>query len=498
MKFEALNEKGLTRSYKVVVAAKDIEERINAELEGLKTKVNLKGFRPGHAPVSLLKKQHGQAVRGQVVEKLVNSAADKVVKDKKIKPADTPTVDLISFDEGADLEFKLDIHVLPDIKLPDLSKIKLERLVAKGDDAALGKVMDGLLAQQKLFEDAPKTKAAKSGDAVVIDFLGKIGGIPFEGAEAEDFQLELGSGAFIEGFEKQLIGAKEGDARVVKVTFPENYNMEGVAGKDAEFDVTVKKVRTRRESKADDEFAKSLGFGSLKELHSSIRAKIDEDHANLSHSIIKRKLLDVLAEENVFDVPPGMIDREYAEIWRTIREDMVSSGELSAEEAKKMTGPEDQADRDDFRNIAERRVRLGLLLAEIGRENNVLVTPEEINQQILFEAKRFPGQEQQVFDYYKENPEAVQGARAPVYEEKVVKLILSKAVVAEKSVSGEALSKAYQEMEAEDAGEAEEKKPAKKPAKKAAPAKKPAKKAAAKKPAAKKPAAKKKTPAKKK
>ena len=478
MKFEALNTEGLTRSYKVIVAANDIETKIDAELEGLKTKINLKGFRPGHAPVSLLRKQHGSQVRSQVLEKLVNTAADKVVKDNNIKPADTPTVDVLSYEEGSDLEFKLDIHVLPDIDLPDLTKISLDRLVAKADDKTIGKVMDGLLAQQKQFEDAPKTKASKKGDAVVIDFLGKIDGVPFEGAEADDFQLELGSGSFIEGFEEQLVGKKVGDKTVVKVTFPENYNMEGVAGKDAEFDVTINKVRSRKEAKADDEFAKSLGFGDLKELTTSITKKIDDDNDNLARSMIKRKLLDRLSEDNAFDVPPGMVDREYGEIWKTIREDMIQSGELTVEAAKEMTEPEDQADRDDFLQIAERRVRLGLLLAEIGRVNNVTVSQEEINQQILFEAKRFPGQEEQVFDYYRKNAEAVQSARAPVYEDKVVDLILLAAKVTEKNVTHDQLSDAYEAMEAEDAGE-EEKPAKKKPAKKAAAKKKPAKKAAA-------------------
>ena len=483
MKFEELNIKGLTRSYKVVVAAQDVEDQINAELEGLKARVNLKGFRPGHAPVSLLKKQHGPAVRGQVLEKMVNTAADQVVKDNNIQPADRPSVDLIKYEEGCDLEFQLDIHVLPKITVPDLSKISLERLTAKAGDEAVTKVLDGLLAQQKLFEDAPKSRAAKKGDAVVIDFLGKIGGKPFEGAEAEDFQLELGSGSFIEGFEDQLTGARAGDQRVVKVTFPENYNMEGAAGKDAEFEVTVKLVRTRKQTKADDEFAKSLGFGDLNELKASISKKIEDDNDSLTRSMIKRRLLDVLAAENVFDVPPGMVKREYQEIWKSIREDLIHSGELSAEKAKKLDQPEDQADREDFRNIAERRVRLGLLLAEIGRANNVIVSQEEVNQQILFEAKRFPGQEKEVFDYYRDNAQAVQSARAPVYEDKVVDLILAAAQVTEKTVTSDQLAKAYEAMETEDAAEAEdtvEKKPARKAAaKKAAPKKTAAKKKAA-------------------
>jgi len=460
MKFEEISSDGLKRTYKVEIAAKDIETQIQVELEGLKSKVDMKGFRPGHAPIALLEKQHGPAIRGQVLEQMVNAAAEKIVTDSKIKPAGDPAVDKVKYEEGSNLEFQLDVDILPEIKLPDLTRIKLDRLKAGADDRAVKKVIEGLLEQQKIFEDSPKGAKAKLGDAVVIDFIGRVGGKKFEGAEADDFQLELGSGSFIEGFEDQLVGKKAGDTAFVKVTFPENYNMKEVAGKAAEFEVTVKGVKVRKQGKADDAFAKALGFDHLKGLTESITKKIEDDNASLARALVKRKLLDHLAAEHTFEVPPRMVEREYQEIWERIKEDMLASGDLSAEDAKTLEEPKDAADRKDFRHIAERRVRLGLLLAEIGNVNNVTVNQEEINHQIMFEARRFPGQEQAVFDYYRKNDAAMKSARAPVYEDKVVDLILASAKVTEKDVTTDQLTAAYDAMETADDGAGQ--KPAKK------------------------------------
>jgi len=486
MKIDELSSKGLVRSYKVVIAAKDMEAKVKIELEGLKDKVNIKGFRPGKTPVSMIEKMHGPAVRSQVLERLVNESAEKVFKEKKIQPAVQPHVHELKFEDGKDVEFELEVQVLPEIKIPDFSKFKLERLNAKAEDKTVNDIVDGLLKQQKSFEETPKATAAKKGDAVVIDFLGKIDGKPFEGAEAEDFQLELGSGAFIEGFEEQLVGAKAGDEKAVKVTFPKDYNMDAVAGKDAEFEVKVKAVKKPVASKANDEFAKSLGFDSLKALKDNIIKQVEEDNHALSRAMAKRKLLDQLADASTFEVPAGMVDQEYKQIWERIKQDMVMAGEVKPEEVEGKMEPTNKDDRVEFKAIAERRVRLGLLLAEIGRVNEVTVSQEEISKQILFEAQKFPGQEQQVFDYYRSTPQAAESARAPVYEDKVVDLIFAKAQVNEKSVSTEALKKAYEQMEQEDeeGASSDAKKPAKK---KAAP-----KKAAAKKPAAKKAPAKKK------
>lgn len=504
MKINELSAEGLTRSYKVVIAAKDVESKVRSELEGLKDKVTIKGFRPGKTPVSVLEKMHGKAVRGQVLERMVNESAEKVFKEKKIQPVTAPHVHNLKFERDKDVEFELEIQVLPEIKIPDFSKFKLERLKAKVDDAAVNEIIDGLLKQHKSFKDAPKGAAAKKGDAVVIDFIGKVDDKPFEGAEAEDYQLELGSGSFVPGFEDQLVGARAGDEKTVKVTFPKDYDHDKVAGKKTEFEVKVKAIKTPVATKADDTFAKSLGFDDLKALKQSITKQITDDNQALSRALAKRKLLDKLADAAKFDVPKGMVDQEYGQIWERIKEDMVMSGEVKAEDIKGQMEPTEESDRAEFRAIAERRVRLGLLLAEIGRVNDVQVSPDEISKQILFEAQKYPGQEQKVFDYYRSSPQAAESARAPVYEDKVVDLIFSKAEVSEKTITTDELKKAYQKMEEEDEqGAVKETKPSKKkPAKKTAPKKTSTKKTAPKKAPAKKPAAKKvptkKAPAKKK
>ncbi|MEE8258610.1 MAG: trigger factor [Sphingomonadales bacterium] len=501
MKFEEVISTGLSRSFNVVIAAQDVESQFEAELKNLKARSNMKGFRPGHAPVSLIKKQHGPAIRGQVLEQMVNTAAEKIVSEKNFKLADTPNVEVEPYEEGANLSFQLALDILPVFDLPDLSKIKLERLVAKPESAVINKIIDELIASQKFYKDAAKGAKAKSGDALVLDFVGTIGGEKFEGGEAQDFQLELGSGSFIPGFEDQLTGAKAGDNVIVKVTFPGDYNMAELAGKDSEFDVEIKAIKVRKVGKVDDESAKALGFDSIKTLKDIMAKKKEDEYAGLARAIAKRKLLDLLAAENKFEVPAGMVSREYKVIWLRIKDDMVANGELSEAEAKTQEEPADQADREDFMNIAERRVRLGLLLAEIGAAENVTVSREEVNQQIFAEARRFPGQEQEVLDYYQNNENAMKAARAPVYEDKVVDLIFEKARVAEKSVTPDHLTMAYEALEADE--EMPEEKPAKK-AKKPAPeksAKKPAKKAPAKKASARKAPAKKatkKAPAKKK
>ena len=495
MKFEEVITTGLSRSFNVVIAAQDVESQFEAELKNLKARSSMKGFRPGHAPVSLLKKQHGPAIRGQVLEQMVNTAAEKIVSEKKFKLADTPNVEVDPYEEGANLSFQLALDILPEIALPDLSKIKLERLVAKADPAAVKKNLDALIASQKFYKEAAKGATAKSGDALVIDFVGTIEGEKFEGGEAQDFQLELGSGSFIPGFEDQLTGARAGDNLIVKVTFPDDYNMKELAGKEGEFDVKIKTIKVRKVGKVDDESAKALGFDSIKTLKEIIVKRKEDESEELARAIAKRKLLDLLAEENKFEVPTGMVAREYKVIWLRIKDDMVANGELSKAEAKTQEEPEDQADREEFMSIAERRVRLGLLLAEIGAAENITVSRDEVNQQIFVEARSFPGQEQEVLDYYKKNEHAMKAARAPVYEDKVVDLIFEKARVTEKNVTHDQLTKAYEALE--DDTELADEKPAKKPAKKTtkktakSPAKGTPKSPAAKKAKASTPAAKK-------
>ena len=491
MKINPLTTEGLKQSYQVLIEAGEIEKKVKRELERLKGHVALKGFRPGKTPLKLLEKTHGKAVRGQLLEKMVNESIEKVYADNQIKPAMRPNVEILKFEEASDLEFKIEVEVLPEIKTPDLSKIKLEKLVAKADAAAVNKVLARLLNDHKQFADAPAGAAAAMGDAVVIYFVGRIGGKKFEGAEAENVQLELGSGAFIPGFEEGLAGAKAGEARKLNVAFPKDYRMKAVAGKDAAFEVKVKAVKRRLAQKADDAFAKSLGLENLKALSENIARQIEAENAAISRAHLKRRLLDHLAAEVKFTVPATLLEREYQQIWERIKQDMLMHGEASAKQLNALAEPADPKERKEYREIAERRVRLALLMGEVGRELDVKVTPEEVNQQIMFEAQRNPGHEREVLEFFKKNPAAYESAQAPVYEEKVVDVILSKIAATEKAVSSDELRAAFDRLDTEEAAAEAGKPEPKTAAKKAAPAK--SGEAAAKKPVSKKaPAGKKK------
>jgi len=491
MKIDQLNTDGLKQSYKVLIEASEIEKKVKRELERLKSRVALKGFRPGKTPLKLLEKTHGKAVRGQLLEKMVKESIERVYADHQIKPAMRPNVEILKFEEASDLEFKIEVEVLPKIQTPDLAKIKLEKLVAKADAAAVAKVVERLLKENKQFTEASAGAAAAKGDAVVIDFVGRVGGKKFEGAETENFQLELGSGAFVPGFEAGLIGAKAGETRKLNVAFPKDYRVAGVAGKNAEFEVKIKAVKRRLAQKADDAFAKTLGFENLKALTDNIARQIESENAAISRAHLKRRLLDHLAAEVKFTVPATLVEREYQQIWERIKQDMLMHGEASADALKALLEPAEPKERKEYREIAERRVRLALLMGEIGRELDVKVTPEEVNQQIMFEAQRNPGHEREVLEFFKKNPAAYESAHAPVYEEKVVDIVLSKIAASEKAVSADELRAAFDKLDSEE-GEAAPPQPtkaeAKAPAKKAEPAaaKAPAKKAAAKKAPAKK------------
>lgn len=489
MKVNELSNKGLKREYSVVVGADEIEAKMNAELEKVKSTIKLPGFRPGKAPLSLLKKMHGNSLMGQVLEETVNSTTAKVFEEKNLKPAMQPNVEIVKFDEGGDLEYTVSIEVLPEVSVPDFSKIKLERLVADVSDKEVEEAIGRLSEGQKRFEAASKATKAKEGDAVFIDYVGRIDGEAFPGGTGEQFQLELGSGMFIPGFEEQLIGNKAGDEVQVTVKFPADYHSDDLAGKETVFEVIVHEVRKPAKVEIDDQFAKDMGLESLDSLKEMVKSQIEMEYGNLSRSITKRRLLDALADMVSFEVPEGMLDAEFAQIWNQIKMDAIRSGEATAEDFEGKDGPDDKKEAAEFRSIAERRVRLGLLLSEAGQANDVQVSQEEVSKQVMQEAQRYPGQEQEVFKYFQSNPEAMAQLRAPIFEEKVCDLIISLASVKEKKATKDQLEAA---LKALDAADEPKKKPAakkaapKKAAPKAAEKKAPAKKAAAKKPAAKK------------
>ncbi|MGD8327434.1 MAG: trigger factor [Sphingomonadales bacterium] len=488
MQITEVTNEGLKREFAIKVEASELEQRMNTVVGELKDRMRLPGFRPGKVPPSLIRKMHGEAIRAQVIQEAVNENTQKLLEEKKLRPAFQPDVEVTKDEEEGDLEYKIALEILPEIKAPDFAKLKLERLVAEVADEQVDEALEKLAEQQKSFKTAAKTKKAANGDAVVIDFLGKIDGEAFEGGAGEQFQLELGSGMFIPGFEEKLVGVKTGDELEVSVPFPKDYHADELAGKDATFEVKVHEVKTVVETKVDDDLAKNLGLEDLAALRKLMVERIEREHEGMSRTNLKRRLLDALAEDADFEVPATMVDAEYQQIWNTLLQ------QVEEDERKDLEG--DEKEQAEYRSIAERRVRLGLLLAEVGQDNKIEVQNDELNRLIMDEARRFPGQEQQVFEFYQKNPNAMAQLRAPLYEDKVVDFILELATVTDKKVSRSDLEAILTEEEEEAEKPAKKaKKPAAKkkaPAKKAEPKKAaaekkaPAKKAAAKKPAAKK------------
>lgn len=475
---ETTNE-GLKRSYSVKIAAKDIAARIDGEVAKIAPQVQMPGFRPGKVPANLVKKMHGPQLHQEALNTSVREAVDKVIGDNQLRPAMQPSIALgEGYAEGKDAELTVELEVLPTIPTPQIDGLKLDKLVVPVSDAEVQEQLERLASNAKSFVDAKKGKKAETGDQLIIDFLGKLDGVPFDGGKAEDAALEIGSGRFIPGFEEQLVGAKEGDEKQIKVTFPADYQAADLAGKEATFDITVKSVKVPGESKIDDEFAKSLGLTSLEQLSGLLRGQLEQETAGLTRTQMKRALLDVLAAGHDFDVPPTMVEAEFEQIWAQLNQEAQNEEDPAAALA------EIEAEKEDYRAIAVRRVRLGLLLSEIGQANGVEVSSQEMNILMQQAAQQYRAEDRQRFmEYISQDPLAAAQLRAPLYEDKVVDFLFDKAEVTEKTVTKEELQAA---IEAEDAAPA----PAK-PAKKAA-AKKPAVKDEAKaeaKPAAKKEAA---------
>ncbi|MEH6545428.1 MAG: trigger factor [Sneathiella sp.] len=485
MQITQTNSDGLKRDFTVVVNAAEIETRVTDRLTTVGADIKLPGFRPGKVPMGILRQRFGKSVMGEVLEQTVNETSQKALDDNDLRPAQQPKIEITKFDEGEDLEFTIEVEIMPDIEPMDFTKLKLEKLIADVEEDKVAEALEQIAGQQKSFEKISGSRKSKSGDTLLIDFLGKVDDVPFDGGAAEGHQLELGSNTFIPGFEEQLIGTKPGDEMAVKVTFPENYGSTELAGKDAVFDVKVHEIQEAAPVKIDDDFAAKLGLENLDALKEAVRGRITDEYTQMSRQSMKRSMLDALAEEHHFEVPPGMKEGEFTSIW----EQFVKELEQSDQKLEDQDQSEDEL-RAEYGDIADRRVRLGLLLAEVGRINNIEVSQDEVNQAMLTQARAYPGQEQQIFKMFQERPEMQAQLRAPIFEDKVVDFIAELATVTEKTVSVDDLMK--------DPDEDVTEKPKKKAAAKKAPAKKAAeKKAAPKKPAAKKTAAKKPAPKKK-
>jgi trigger factor len=435
---------GLKHEYKVVLSAKDIEAKIDRRLGELSRQVRVPGFRPGKVPLSVLKKRYGDAVLGEVVEQAVSESSAQAIQENGLRPAIRPNIEITAFEKGNDLEFKMAVEVLPKIEPMDFSTLKLERLTAEVAEESVEESLQRLAAQYKKTEPAPAGHKAAKGDVVVIDFKGSIGGQPFPGGSAEGHYLELGAGQFIPGFEEQLEGVEAGAAKTVSVTFPADYPAEALRGKAAEFEVAVKEVRQPVASKVDDELAKAMGVENIDALRKTMRERLQREYAEVAKTRLKRALLDALAAAHDFPVPAGMVDMEFEQIWHQI-EQSKKSGQLDPEEAAKS----EEELKADYRGIAERRVRLGLLLSEVGQRHNIAVAPEEVNRAMIEEARRFPGQERQVLEYFKNAPEAMAQLRAPLFEAKVVDFILELAKPSERKVTVDELMKEPDEAPAE-------------------------------------------------
>ncbi|MBV9902957.1 MAG: trigger factor [Alphaproteobacteria bacterium] len=430
---------GLHREFKVVIPKTDLDTRLNGKIEEIKPRMNLKGFRPGKAPASFLRKQFGKSMMGEIVEAAVNESSQKAVNDNSLKVASAPKVDLVSeieqvVDGKSDLEFTIKVDLMPEFDLADVAKLNVERLVGDVTDADVDEALNRLADQTKTFSPREAGEASQSGDTVVIDFVGKVDGTEFAGGKADDFNLTLGSGQFIPGFEDQLIGAKAGEAREVKVQFPAEYGEPTLASKDAVFDVTVKEVKKPDPVAIDNELAKKLGLEDLATLKDRVRDQIKSDFARASRLHLKRRILDALDSSHSFDLPPGMVQGEFDAIWQQVENELKREGKTAADEGKS----EDDL-KKEYREIAERRVRLGLVLAKLGEQNGITVAPEEVRRAIEARARQFPGQEQQVFNFYTQNPNAAAEIRAPIYEDKVVDFIAELANVTDKKVDRETL-----------------------------------------------------------
>ncbi|MCW9032682.1 MAG: trigger factor [Rhodospirillales bacterium] len=474
MQVTETNAEGLRLDFTVTVPASDIETAIVTRLEEVKKTIRMPGFRPGKVPVSLLRKQYGQSVMGEILEKMVNESSQDIMKERDIRPAMMPKIEVTKFEEGSDLEYTMAVEKFPEFEPTDFSKLSLERLKVEIADSEIEEGLQRLADVNKETNAVTSNRKSKKGDFVVIDFVGSIDGEEFSGGKADDYQLELGSGQFIPGFEEQVIGAKAGDKLEAKVKFPDEYGSEDLAGKDAVFAVTVKELREGVPGKIDDDLAVKMGLENLDKLKEALKEEQGREYEGVSRMRMKKVLFDILIEKHGFDLPQGLVDQEFEGIWKQLQD--------TKENNPDQLDPSDKDKSDDelkeeYQALAQRRVRLALFLSEVGRLNDIEVTQDEINRGIMNEARRYPGQEKQVFEFYQSNQEARESLRGPLLEDKVVDYIVELAKVKDKVVSVEELMK-----DPDEDAKPKKKAAAKKPAAKKAPAKKPAaKKAAAKK-----------------
>jgi len=457
MQVTETRSEGLRREFKVTLPATELEQRLTTELSTLKDRVRINGFRPGKVPMAHLRRLYGRSVMADVVQSAVNEANRKIIEDNNLKLALEPKIDMTgdqaevekALDARGDLDFTIAVEVLPTFELADLTDVSVKKLVAPVTDEDLDTAMQRMAAQNRSYATKGEGAEAAEGDRVVVDFIGRIDGEAFQGGTANDITVEIGSGSFIPGFEEQLAGAKAGDARTINVTFPENYGSAELAGKAAEFDVTVKDVQGPGEVTIDDEFAKGFGMDSLEKLRDGVRSAIQRDFDAQARRKLKKELLDALDTKYSFELPQGLVDQEFTAVWSQVEADLKNNGRTFADEDTS----EDEA-RAEYRRIAERRVRLGLVLAQVGSSADIEVTDEEVDRALVERVRQYPGQERQVWEYFQKNPAAKAELRAPILEEKTVDHLLGRINVVEEPTSRDELFRDEDETKAAENAEA--------------------------------------------
>ncbi len=440
---ETLNE-GLKRAFRITIPAKDIDARVDKELKSIAPQVRMPGFRPGKVPANLVRKMHGAALEQQALQNAVQEGVQQLMTERKLRPATQPSVELEEGGPGQDAVVKVEVETLPEVPEAQIEGLKIERLRVEATEAMVDEAVERIAAGQKSFEAAPASRKAQTGDRLLIDFEGSVDGDAFEGGKGEGMAIELGSGRLIPGFEDQLVGARANDQLKVTVTFPDDYPVDYLKGREAQFEVTVNEVQVVRDVKADDEFAKSMGLEGIGQLRDLLKGQVEQELGGLTRTQMKRQLLDQLAASHDFPVPPSMVEAEFEQIWKQLEHEASHEADPAAARA------EMENERDDYRSIAERRVRLGLLLSEIGQKNGVEVSQQEMNQLIMQAAQQYKPEDRQKFvEYVRAEPMAAAQLRAPLFEDKVVDFLFGKAEISERTVSRETLQA---EIESTDTG----------------------------------------------
>jgi trigger factor len=433
MQITETSAEGLKRAYKITIPAEDLSGRVEERLKEITKTIRMPGFRPGKVPLSLVRKQYGRALLGEILEQAVQDSSAKVLEDNNLRPATQPNITVDSFDEGAALEYSMTVELLPEIEPTDFSAVAVEKLVIAAEPARIDETLENIAKGRR--ETVVVERPAQAGDQVVVDYVGSVGDEQPQALRGDDRSIEVGGEAFFNAFDGKLVGVTAGEQLTVEVTLPDNFAVEEVAGKVASFAITVKEVREPQALAIDDEFAKSLGFEDLEKLREIVKAGIESDYAQLTRTRLKRDLFDKLDAVHQFELPPGMVDSEFEAIWKRVQEEFEQNGSKPEDEGK----TEEQL-QGEYRTIAQRRVRLGLLLAEVGRRASIEVSQEELGRAVMAEAQRYPQAAKQVIDYYRKNPQAAEMLRAPLFEEKVVDHILTLVQLTERASTVEELT----------------------------------------------------------